>query len=234
MTTIKTIVHWAIVINLALPALPALAEGTKALTTPRDKVNYAIGANLIGTFKQQGVDIDLDLVIQGMKDAAKGEKLLLNDEELRTAITQYQTKVRQKRTQEVSKSAAANQAAGEAFLAENKKKPGVVTLASGLQYKILRAGEGKKPVMTDTVECQYRGLFVNGNEFDSSYRLGKHSTLKVAGMIPGWRQALQLMPTGSKWQLFVPPPLAYGERGKGSAIGPNATLIFEVELLAIK
>ena len=172
--------------------------------------------------------------MQGMKDAAAGGKLLLSEDELRTAITQYQTTIRQKRAPIVSKSATDNKAEGDAFLAENKTKEGVTTLESGLQYKVLKAGDGKKPTLEDTVECHYRGLFVNGNEFDSSYHNQQPAKFKVAEMIPGWRQALPLMPTGSRWKLYVPAQLAYGEHGKGGSIGPNTALIFEVELLAIK
>lgn len=220
--------------GIIFAAAPVSAKVADGLTTQRDKVNYAIGVNLIGNLNQQGVDIDLDVVMQGMKDAAAGGKLLLSEEELRTAITQYQTSIRQKRPPIVAKSTTDNKVEGEAFLAENKKKEGVVTLESGLQYKIIKAGDGRKPTMDDTVECQYRGLFVNGNEFDSSYHTQQPATFKIAEMIPGWRQALPLMPTGSKWQLFIPAQLAYGEHGKGGSIGPNAALIYEVELLAIK
>jgi FKBP-type peptidyl-prolyl cis-trans isomerase FklB len=134
----------------------------------------------------------------------------------------------------MAKAAEDNKKAGESFLAENKKKEGVVTLPSGLQYKVLKAGDGKKPTDTDTVECNYRGTHIDGTEFDSSYRTGQPATFKVAGVIPGWREALKLMPVGSKWQIFVPSQLAYGTRGKPGSVGPNAALIFEVELLAIK
>jgi FKBP-type peptidyl-prolyl cis-trans isomerase FklB len=123
---------------------------------------------------------------------------------------------------------------GDAFLAENKQKEGVVTLPSGLQYKIIKAGEGKKPKQEDTVVCHYRGTLINGTEFDGTHGPGEPATFKVTGVVPGWREALKLMPVGSKWQLFIPPVLAYGERGAGATIGPNATLIYEVELLAIK
>lgn len=234
MTSLKARLQCAIFMGLALSAPPGLATETEAITTQRDKVNYAIGVNLIGSFKQQGVEIDLDVVMQGMKDAAAGGKLLLSEDELRTAITQYQSKIRQRRPQDVSKAAADNKVEGETFLAGNQKKAGVVTLESGLQYKIIKAGDGKKPTEKDTVECQYRGLFVNGNEFDSSYHDESPALFKVAEMIPGWRQALPLMPVGSKWQLFVPSQLAYGEHGKGGSIGPNTALVFEIELLAVK
>ncbi len=221
------------ILGLGVLAGQAHAAESPALKTDKDKVNYAIGVNIIGSIKQQGVDIDLDLVIQGMKDANSGGKLLLSDEEVRIGIDKYQTAVRQKQSLIRSKAAEDNKKEGEAFLAENAKKEGVVVLPSGLQYKILKVGDGKKPTDRDTVECQYRGTLVNGTEFDSSYRTGKPATFKITAVIPGWREALQLMPVGSTWQLFVPSKLGYGERGAGR-IGPNATLIFEVELLAIK
>jgi FKBP-type peptidyl-prolyl cis-trans isomerase FklB len=189
---------------------------------------------MIGNIRQQGVEIDLDLVMQGMKDAYSGGKLLMTDEDLRNAISQYQVAVRQKRSMIMAKAAEDNKKSGESFLAENAKKEGVATLPSGLQYKVLKAGEGKKPTDADTVECHYRGALIDGTEFDSSHRTGKPGIFKVAEVIAGWREALKLMPVGSRWQIFVPSQLAYGARGKGGSIGPNATLIFEVELIAIK
>jgi FKBP-type peptidyl-prolyl cis-trans isomerase len=222
-----------VVLGAALFALAAHAGEQPELKTDKDKVNYSIGVNIIGNIKQQGVEIDLDLVMKGMKDANSGGKLLLSDEEIRTGVDKYQTAVRQKRSQMTAKAAEENKKEGEAFLAENKKKDGIVTLPSGLQYKVLKAGDGKKPLDTDTVEVNYRGTLVNGTEFDSSYRAGRPATFKVGGVIPGWTEALKLMPVGSKWQLVIPSQLAYGDRGSGR-IGPNATLIFEVELLAIK
>jgi FKBP-type peptidyl-prolyl cis-trans isomerase len=222
-----------VLLGLLLLAAQTHAGDQPLLKTDKDKVNYAIGVNIINSIKQQGVEIDLDLVIKGMKDAHSGGELLLGDEELRKAIEQYQVAVRQKRAQIMAKAAEDNKKAGEAFLAENKKKEGVVTLPSGLQYMILKTGDGKKPADADTVECHYRGTLIDGTEFDNTVRTGKPATVKVTAVIPGWREALKLMPTGSKWQLFIPSQLAYGERGSGR-IGPNATLIFEVELLAIK
>lgn len=221
-------------IGVMFLATQVFAEEPSALKTERDKVNYAIGVNIVGNIRQQGVDIDLDLVMQGMMDAYSGGKLLLSDEDIRKGIDQYQVAVRQKRSQVMTKAAADNRKEGEAFLAANGNKEGVVSLPSGLQYKIIKTGDGRKPTDDDTVECHYRGSFINGKEFDSSYRTGKPAALKVSGVIPGWREALKLMPVGSTWQLFVPARLAYGERGKSGSIGPNTTLVFEVELLAIK
>ena len=204
------------------------------LKTQKDQVNYAIGVNLIGNFKKQGIDIDLNLVIKGMQDAFSGEKQLMSDVEIRKAIIQYQTEVRQMQAEIRIQMAEDYRKEGESFLAENKKKEGVVALPSGLQYRIIKSGDGKKPIDTDTVECHYRGTLINGNEFDSSYRTGRPATFKVNGVISGWAEALKLMPVGSTWQLFVPSELAYGDRGAGRTIGPNATLIFEIELLAIQ
>lgn len=225
---------FTLIVGLGLLAVQAAAGDATTLKTDKERVNYAIGVNIISNIRQQGVDIDLDLVLKGMQDAYSGAKLPLSDEELRKAIEQYHVAVRQKRGQMTARASEDNRKAGEAFLAENKKKEGVVTLPSGLQYKIIKAGDGRKPSDTDTVECNYRGTLLNGTEFDSSRRTGKPATFKVSGVIPGWREALKLMPVGSIWQLVVPSSLAYGERGTGGTIGPNATLIFEVELVAIK
>ncbi|MFH0822636.1 MAG: FKBP-type peptidyl-prolyl cis-trans isomerase [Pseudomonadota bacterium] len=215
-------------------AAPSESGQPLELKTQQDKVNYAIGVNLIGNFKQQGIEIDLDLVIKGMQDALSGGKLLLSNEEIRKSISLYQTEVRQEQAKARVAAAEGNKKEGETFLAENKKKEGVVTLPSGLQYQVLKVGEGRKPTDEDTVECHYRGALINGTEFDGSHRTGRPATFKVSGVIPGWREALKLMPVGSTWQLFIPPKLAYGERGTGGHIGPNATLVFEVELLGIK
>ena len=234
MQGVSTMKGLLVLLGLVLLAVQSHAEETTVLKTDKDKTNYSIGANIIGSIKQQGIEIDLDLVIKGMKDAYSGGTMLLSDEDIRIGIDRYQTAVKQKRSKMMAKASEENKKEGEAYLAENKKKEGVVTLPSGLQYKIVKTGDGKKPSDTDTVECNYRGTLVNGTEFDSSQRAGKPATFKVNGVIPGWREALKLMPVGSTWQLVVPSALAYGERGAGGKIGPNATLIFEVELVAIK
>jgi UDP-GlcNAc:undecaprenyl-phosphate/decaprenyl-phosphate GlcNAc-1-phosphate transferase len=214
----------------------AASDSEKApdLKTLQDRINYAIGVNLIANFKKQGIDIDLNLVTTGMQDALAGRKLPMTDEELRQCISYYQTAARQNQSKAMATASNNNKKEGEAFLSENRKKDGVVTLPSGLQYRIIKAGDGKKPADDDSVACHYRGTLINGTEFDSSYKTGHPATFKVNGVIPGWREALKLMPVGSKWQVFVPSQLAYGERGKGPSIGPNAALIFEVELIAIK
>jgi FKBP-type peptidyl-prolyl cis-trans isomerase len=223
-----------LIISLGFLAARVGAEEATDLQTQKDKINYGIGVSVLRNFKQQGIEPDLEFVIKGMRDAQAGGKLLMTEEELRTTLDAYQSELKQKHAQAMKTAAVENKKEGDAFLAANKKKEGVVTLPSGLQYKILKAGDGKKPTGNDTVECNYRGTLINGTEFDSSYRTGKPAAFKVTGVIPGWTEALKLMPVGSKWQLFIPPNLAYGERGAGLAIGPNATLIFEVELLAIK
>ena len=209
-------------------------ESKKDTMTQKEKVSYTIGVDLARTIKQHGVEVDVDLVVKGLRDVLLDGKLLMTDEDLKKTLSTFQAELGLKKIQARRKAAEDNRKKGEAFLAENKKKGGVVALPSGLQYKVLKLGDGKKPVETDTVECHYRSTFIDGKEFSSS-EAGKPATFKVTGVIPGFKEALQLMSVGSKWQLFIPPHLAYGERGGGSGqIGPNATVIFEVELLAIK
>lgn len=220
-----------VVLGVVLLAAQCAQEPTD-LKTEQDKVNYGIGVSVAKNFKQQGVEVDVNMMIKGMKDELSGKKLLMSEDELRKTMTTYQQELRRKQMQERKVAALDKKKEGDAFLAENKKKEGVVTTPAGVQYKILKAAEGKKPTAEDTVEVKYRGTLIDGKEFDSSGAATR--TFKVAEVIPGWREALQLMPVGAKWQLVVPPELAYGERGMGQAIGPNATLIFEVELVSIK
>jgi FKBP-type peptidyl-prolyl cis-trans isomerase FklB len=223
--------QWLALLGMVLLTAQCAQEPAE-LKTEKDKVNYGIGVSIGKSFKQQGMEVDVDLMVKGLKDELTGKKLLLSDDELRKTMTAYQQELRQKQMQARQTAGMDNKKAGEDFLAENKKKEGVVTLPSGLQYQILKAGEGRKPTTADTAEVRYRGTLVNGKEFDSS---GSDTrTFKLAEIIPGWREALQLMPVGSKWRLVVPSELAYGERGMGQAIMPNSTLIFEVELVAIK
>jgi len=222
-------------LGLLLMTSRAVAGDTAALGTHREKSSYALGVNLIGNVRQQGVDIDLELVVKGMKDAFSGGKLLMSEEEVRKYISLYQNEVRVKQAKSRTAAAEANKKAGAAFLAENARKEGVVTLPSGLQYRVLKAGEGKKPTDTDRVECNYRGTTIQGTEFYSSHRTGKPATFKVkGGAIPGLSEALKLMQVGAKWQIFIPSKLAYGEGGSGNVVGPNEVVVFEVELVAIK
>jgi len=224
---------WLAAAALCTVVLPALAQDA-ALKSDKDKLSYGIGADLGRNLKRLEIEVDHELVRKGLLDALSGAKPMMSEEEVRGVLTGLQAQIQRKAAQAQSAAGEENKKAGEAFLAQNKTKPGVVTLPSGLQYKILKAGEGKKPAESDTVECNYRGTLINGTEFDSSYKRGQPATFAVTQVIPGWREALQLMTVGSKWQLVVPPELAYGERGAGREIGPNATLVFEVELLGIK
>lgn len=210
------------------------SQNTSTLTTQKDKVSYAIGMNIGTNLHRQSVDVDPKILQQGLEDALTGGKTLLSEDEAKATLTQFQTEMRQKQQEKMQQAGATNKKEGEAFLAANKGKEGVVTLPSGLEYKILTAGTGPKPTTSDSVVCNYKGTLIDGKEFDSSYKRGQPATFPVAGVIKGWTEALQLMPVGSKWQLFVPADLAYGERGSGPDIGPNATLIFEVELLSIQ
>jgi len=211
------------------------------LKTDKDKNSYAIGMDIAKGLHQRGLDIDPAILARGLKDTLNGQKTLLTDDEAKTVLTALQNEMKKKQMElrqqamEAQKQAGeANKKEGDAFLAENKTKDGVVTLPSGLQYKVLKEGDGPKPAATDSVVCNYRGTLINGTEFDSSYKRGQPATFGVGQVIKGWTEALQLMPVGSKWQLFVPAELAYGERAPGGAIGPNSTLIFEVELLSIQ
>jgi FKBP-type peptidyl-prolyl cis-trans isomerase FklB len=204
-----------------------------ALTTEKDKQSYAIGLNVGKSLHRDDIDVDPKIVVQGLQDAMAGGAVLLTDDQIKTVMTDLQNQVRQKQEEKRQALAENNKKDGAAFLAANATKPGVVTLPSGLQYKVLTAGTGAKPAATDSVVCNYRGTLLDNTEFDSSYKRGQPATFPVSGVIKGWTEALQLMPVGSKWQLFIPADLAYGERAQGP-IGPNATLVFEVELLSIQ
>jgi FKBP-type peptidyl-prolyl cis-trans isomerase FklB len=219
----------------AAPAqAPAAQAPAPAFKTQKEKVSYAIGMEMGKGVKAQGIDVDPAILEQGLKDALSGGKSQMSEEELRQVITALQQEMKQKQMQIQEAAATENKTKGEAFLAENAKKDGVVALPDGLQYKILTAGQGKKPAETDTVLCNYKGTFVDGTEFDSSAQAGKPVPFEVKNVIPGFKEVLQLMPVGSKWQVVVPSNLAYGERGAGNVIGPNSTLIFEIELVSIQ
>ncbi len=228
--------RWMAILTFALLACQVIGQEATPLKTEKDKISYGVGTGIARNLKRQGIDadIDLDLVIKGMRDSLSGGSLLMTEEELEKTMSAFQTKVMEKQAAVAKVTGEKNKKEGEAFLETNKKREGVTTLPSGLQYKILNAGEGKKPTINDTVVCNYRGTFIDGTEFDSSYKRNQPATFAVKGVIKGWTEALQLMPVGSKWQLFVPSNLAYGAQGALPGIGPNAVLIFEVEILAIK
>lgn len=210
------------------------AQKSSVLKTQRDQVNYAIGANFMGAIKQQGIDIDLEMVMRGIKDAHAGKDLLMTDEEIRKAIIVYHGEVQRKQAKARAEAAENRRRESEAFLMENKNKEGIVVLPSGVQYRVIKEGHGNKPTDSDVVELHYRSTLINGAEFDSSFRTGHSAIVKVADLVPGWREALKLMPVGSKWQVFIPSQLAYGARGVKGSVGPNETLIIEMELLAVK
>jgi FKBP-type peptidyl-prolyl cis-trans isomerase FklB len=228
----------------ATPAKPRQSTGTAThhtaaptkplvLTTEKDKQSYAIGLSVGKGLHRDGIEVEPKFMLQGIEDALANGKVLLTDDQIKTVMTDLQTQVRQKQEEKRLAAAENNKKDGAAFLAANATKAGVVTLPSGLQYKVLVAGTGPKPTATDSVVCNYRGTLLDGTEFDSSYKRGQTATFPVTGVIKGWTEALQLMPTGSKWQLFIPSDLAYGERGR-EPIEPNATLLFELELVSIQ
>ena len=205
------------------------------LNTPKDKASYAIGMNIGKNLKKDSVEVDPAVLYRALRDAYAGNKLLLTDDQAKAALMALQTEVRAKEEAKTKAAAVENKKTGDAFLAANKTKEGVVTLPSGLEYKIIKEGTGPKPTAEDTVLCNYRGTLVDNTEFDSSYKRGEPLKIPVGGVIKGWTEAIQLMPVGSKWQLFIPSDLAYGERGApGSPIGPNSALVFEVELISIE
>ena len=206
------------------------AQEKLVLKNQKEKVSYIIGMDIGGNLKKQPVDIDQKILVKGIQDGLAGAKSLLTDQETQETMVAFRREMIAKQ-EEVAKK---NKVDGEAFLGENKKKEGVKALPSGLQYKVIKAGTDKKPKLSDSVTSHYRGTLIDGTEFDSSYKRGQPVTFPVSGVIPGWTEALQLMGEGAKWQIFVPSNLAYGERGAGGVIGPNATLIFEIELISIQ
>lgn len=204
------------------------------LKTEKDKISYTIGTNIGENFKKQGIDVDAKLLLKGINDGLEGKQYLLSDDEMKEVMMSLQKQMMAKQSAEFAKLAEKNKKESDDFLAANKTKDSVVTLPDGLQYKILREGTGKMPTKNDTVVVNYQGRLIDGTVFDDSYQRGEPITFPLSGVIPGWIEALQLMKEGSKWELFIPSELAYGERGAGQHIGPNAALIFDVELLKVK
>jgi FKBP-type peptidyl-prolyl cis-trans isomerase FklB len=215
-----------------MASFSTLAEAK--LESQKDKASYTIGIQMGMQLSQQKDDIDMNSVIQGFTDAFSGNKPKLSMEEMQQTMQAFQQEIQARQMAEMKEIGDKNAKEGAAFLAENRKKDGVKTLDSGLQYKVLKKGKGPSPSATDTVVTHYVGNTIDGKVFDSSYKRGEPATFPVSGVIKGWTEALQKMNVGSKWQLFIPADLAYGEHGAGQTIGPNAVLIFEIELLEIK
>jgi len=226
----RTVVTILLMVTIVAPALSA---GETKLRTEKEKVSYCIGLDLGSKLRRQSIDVDLDLLFRGMEDSFTNADALLSVTEQRETMVGFQRKQKVKMEAVLKEEGLINRQIGERFLSDNRGKPGVVVLASGLQYKVIVEGKGPRPEGTDTVETHYRGRLVDGTEFDDSYSRGGPSAFPVKGIIKGWTEALQLMNVGSKWELYIPADLAYGDRGAGAKIPPGATLIFEVELLRI-
>ncbi len=210
------------------------ADETKtAVTTEDEKISYSLGYN-IGQNLKRDFDVNVASFFQGFTESQKGGETILTEAEMKDAMMIFQNRMREKQMAQMKIAAEDNKSKGEAFLKANKEKEDIVTLESGLQYRVITSGDGALPQASDTVECHYRGTTIDGKEFDSSYKRGKPASFQVGGVIKGWTEALQLMKVGSKWELFIPSDLAYGDRGAGNAIAPGSTLLFEVELLGIK
>lgn len=222
--------------STARPRTTTAATSQQALTlkTEKEKLSYAIGMNIGESMKKDSLDIDATILSRAIKDALTGSKLAMTDAEAKTIMDSFRAEMMKKQQAKAAEAGDANKLAGQKFLAANKSKEGVVTLPDGLQYKVIKEGTGPKPTASDTVVTNYRGALIDGTEFDSSYKRGEPATFPVGQVIKGWTEALQLMPVGSKWQLFIPSELAYGERSPGAQIGPNSTLIFDIELLSIQ
>lgn len=221
------------ILAVALLAGAGWAGEKPELKDQKQKDSYSLGYQYGETFKKQGIDIDLEIFTGAMRDGLDGREPAMSPEEIRKNLSALQQRMFAAQQQQLREKATKNLEEGKAFLAENAKKKGVTTLPSGLQYRVLTAGSGASPKDKDGVTVNYRGTLVDGTEFDSSYKRGKPESFKVDGVIAGWTEALQLMKKGAKWELFVPPELAYGERGMGR-IPPNSTLIFEVELVSVE
>ena len=222
--------HFIVIVSASLVALPLFGqEKSPQLKDQKDKFSYSIGMNIGFNLSKQKVDVNPDILVAGIKDAIAGKPQLTQDQ-VKEVMAQFEKDMEQKQKQAGEK----NKAEGAKFLEENKKKPGVKTTASGLEYKVEKEGTGAQPKPTDLVTVNYRGTLIDGTEFDSSYKRGQPATFPVNGVIKGWTEALQLMKVGSKYQVFVPSNLAYGERAVSAEMGPNSTLVFEVELLDAK
>jgi len=221
-------------ISIGLTACNNNSSDDKPLETLLQKASYSYGVDVATRLKQQDIELDINALNRGIADTYNGTALALDDEARLQAKSTFQAELRESMIKKQAEAAASNSAAGKAFLEENGKKPGVITTESGLQYKVITTGDGKQPKDTDTVTTHYKGTLIDGREFDSSYKRDKPASFPVNGVIKGWTEALQLMHVGDKWQLFIPSDLAYGATKRSELIEANSTLIFEIELLAIK
>ena len=217
-------------LSLLIFTSSAVVADSGKLDTDKKKLSYTVGYSIGMNLKNGKMDVDADVIGQAIGEVMSGKTPSLSESDMKAVMEKFQAS----KASEAAAAGEKNKAAGEQFLAENKTKKGVVTLPSGLQYKEIIAGKGNKPKLTDSVSVHYRGTLINGTEFDSSYKRGQPTTLKANGVIKGWQEALQLMPEGAKWKIYVPGDLAYGPRGAGGQIGPNETLIFDIELVAIQ
>lgn len=224
----------SVLMSVVLLACQGNTQNKAELKSTQDSVSYVIGMNIGQNIKAQKVDVTLEALARGIKDVLDSSTTLITDEQADVLMNAFQQRMMAKQEEEAKAAGAKNKIEGEAFLAANKSKPGVRVTESGLQYKVITMGNGPKPKPNQTVTVHYRGTTIDGTEFDSSYKRGQPAKFGVGQVIRGWTEAMQLMPVGSKWELYIPAELAYGERGAGGSIGPNATLIFEVELLSVE
>lgn len=211
----------------------AVAAEQIKFKTQQEMLSYGIGVSVARNLKKQGSEMDMDLLVRGLRDGIAGKPLLIPEKDLRKLMNSYQSEVRQRMQKDRRVAQEENRKREQVFLEKNKSEKDVVVLPSGLQYRILKTGAGRQPTEADLIECNYRGTLLDGTEFDAT-EAGHPATLKLSALIIGWKEALKLMPEGARWQIFIPSKLAYGERGVGTEIGPNETLLFDVELLAIK
>jgi FKBP-type peptidyl-prolyl cis-trans isomerase FklB len=223
----------AIALGLAFSACQSTQHKVE-LKTLQDSVSYGIGMDIGKNLKAQMIDVNPDVIAQALKDVSGDGKMMLTDEQARSAMMTFQSQMMAKHEEKMKEGGEKNKKEGEVFLAENKKKEGIVTLPNGVQYKVLTAGTGRKPKAKDNIMVNYRGSLIDGTEFDNSYKRGEPATFSVSGVIKGLSETIQLMPVGSKWQIFIPSDLGYGAQGAGTQVTSNATLIFEIELLGIK
>lgn len=229
-----TLTKWILTFGVTFLHIAVAAQDASELKTQKEKVSYALGMKMGGEFHKQALDLDLATLVKALAESYDDTKTLLTEDEMRAILADARQDYRQKQSALREEKAEATLQEGEKFLAENQKKEGVVSLPSGLQYKVLSEGQGDKPEIDEKVVCNYRGTLIDGTEFDSSEKHDGPVTFPLRGVIKGWKEALLMMPAGSKWQLFVPSHLAYGKEGSGLVVPPNATLVFELELVSVQ